>query len=243
MRERIGRSKGKWLTLALALGATVPLLVAAAAPAEAEEADVTIIQKEKPQFPLALQRQGVGTGNVRLMLEVSAKGELTDCLVTAFTRKEFAAATLKAVNTWRFTPARIAGRPVAAAVPLTVIFQTNGVLAVVKQTEQLDRHDTHFDYEPCPARELDEQPKALTQVPPLYPPELRSRGVGGRVTLDFYIDETGRVRFPVAREPADPQLAGLAIAALKVWFFEPPRRQGVPVLARASTSFAFDPQQ
>ena len=243
MRDRIGRWMWKYFALALALGATVPLTRPAPPPAEAEDADATIIQTVKAQFPLELQRQGIGTGEVRLMLEVDGQGRLMDCLVTGFTRKEFADEALKAVRTWRFIPARLNGRPASAVLPLTVLFRTNGVLAVTRQAEQLPRPDTHYEYEPCPTRELDQTPKVLTTVPPLYPKELSDRGVRGRVTLDFYIDETGRVRFPVAREPADPQLAGLAIAALKVWFFEPPRRQGVPVLARASTSFAFDPPE
>ena len=63
----------------------------------------------------------------------------------------------------------------------------------------------------------------------------------GKVTVDFFIDEAGKVRFPIAREPAEPRLAGLAIAALKLWEFEPPKRGDLAVLARASTSFAFEP--
>ena len=32
---------------------------------------------------------------------------------------------LRAVNAWKFQPARIAGQPVTAVVPLTIAFETN----------------------------------------------------------------------------------------------------------------------
>lgn len=211
------------------------------AASDTADTDVRIIEKERPRFPLSLQRQGVAKGEVRLMLEVDPQGVLTDCLITAFTRKEFAYEARKAIATWRFVPARIGGEPVSAVAPLTIIFQSNGVLAVVRQAEALSRGEQHYDYAPCPARDLDHAPEVLKKVSPMYSSQLRDQGVRGRVLLDFYIDETGAVRFPIAREPVDPRLAGLAVQALKGWAFEKPTRGGVPVLARASTSFAFDP--
>lgn len=207
------------------------------------DADMRIVETVRPRFPSSLQRLGVATGEVRLMLEVDPNGDLTDCLITLFTRKEFAYEARKAVDAWRFVPARIGGAAVSSVTPLTIVFQSNGALAVVRQTEALSRGDLHYDYAPCPARDLDHAPEVLKRVSPVYSSQLRDEGVRGRVLLDFYIDETGTVRFPIAREPVDPRLAGLAVQALKGWVFEKPTRGGVPMLARASTSFAFDPLQ
>ena len=194
----------------------------------------------KPRFPLALQQPGIAHGEVHLLLEVDASAQLTDCLVTAFTRREFAAEALKAAHTWRYKPARLGGRPVGSVVPLTVLFESNGGLAVIRQMEPLPGRAAHYEYEPCHAHDLDTTPKALSTPAPQYPKELGDQGIVGRVVVDFHIDETGRVRIPVAQEPADPRLAGLAITARKAWTFERPMCGGLPVLACASTSFAFD---
>ena len=211
--------------------------------AAGDDADAKIIQTVKPQFPLKLQQQGIVTGEAQLLIEVDANGRLADCLVTAFTQKEFAYESVRAVRAWRFVPARIGGRPASAVAPLTVLFQFNGVVArVVHDLDRAPRRETRFEYQPCAARELDAEPKLVLSVAPKFPAQLSEASVTGKVTVDFFIDETGKVRFPIAREPAEPRLAGLAIAALKLWEFEPPKRGGLAVLARASTSFAFDPQ-
>jgi TonB family protein len=66
-------------------------------------------------------------------------------------------------------------------------------------------------------------------------------GVGGKVTVDFFVDESGKTRMPVVAGRSDDSLAGFAIAAVKQWRFEPPTRGGIPVLVRVSQDFNFVP--
>lgn len=216
--------------------------VFAAPPAPANgDADAKIIETVRPQFPMTLQRQGVASGEVSLLLEVDPKGHLGDCLVTAYSHVEFSHEALRVAHAWKFVPARIAGQPVTAVLPVTIAFETNGMLTRVKQFDEPSRRERRLEYQAWNSQELDAPPKILWTVSPQYPEQLGQQGITGRVTLDFYVDETGRVRFPQARPPANPQLAALAIKAVKVWAFDPPIRHGIPVLARASTSFLFEP--
>ncbi len=214
----------------------------ATAPEESLDADVKIIESTKARYPLQMQRQGIEHGEVRLMLEIDARGRLVDCLVTAFTQREFAREAMDAVKEWTFEPARIGGKAVTGIASIDFEFEYNGVNPIVRQFDTPVRRELHYDFAPCAARDLDRQPKPLWTVPPQYSKKLSDAGVTGKVVLEFFIDPMGKVRFPVAKESPDPRLSGLAIAAVKLWAFEPPTRLGLPVLARASTEFVFTPE-
>jgi TonB family protein len=67
--------------------------------------------------------------------------------------------------------------------------------------------------------------------------------VHGTVIVDFFIDENGKLRMPAIQRADHDELASLAVAAMLQWKFEPPTRQGVPVLVRAKQVFHFGPQK
>jgi len=67
---------------------------------------------------------------------------------------------------------------------------------------------------------------------------------GGKVSVEFYIDETGRVRMPsvdLETNEAYEDLSATAIAAVGQWQFEPPTVKGRPVLVVAHQDFTFQP--
>jgi TonB family protein len=61
------------------------------------------------------------------------------------------------------------------------------------------------------------------------------------VVVDFYIDETGAVRMPYVTGRPHTLLANLAVDAVRQWKFEPPTRNGTPVLVHARQVFHFNP--
>jgi TonB family protein len=63
------------------------------------------------------------------------------------------------------------------------------------------------------------------------------------VAIDFYIDETGTVRMPAVSIKDDSELTALAVMALRQWKFEPPTRNGRPVLVKATQVFNFGPSR
>lgn len=55
----------------------------------------------------------------------------------------------------------------------------------------------------------------------------------------FYVDETERVRMPAVAPETYPCLSFIATEAIRGWKFEPPTRDGWPVLAAAVQDFDF----
>lgn len=201
-----------------------------------------IIQTVRPQFPLVLMRNAVRQGQVLLLLEVAPSGQLADVLVTAYTREEFADEVRRVLPLWRYEPARVAGQPVATIMALSVRFELEGVLITAPQVsdtaEARARHEK-FSYEAKNLRQIDRIPTPVKVVAPAYPPEWARRGLSGKIDVNFYIDESGRVRMASCPPGTDDRLAGLALSAVKEWQFTPPSADGRPVLVSARQVFNF----
>ena len=86
------------------------------------------------------------------------------------------------------------------------------------------------------ARQLDQALTPRHTVAPRYPETLRTPA-GSRIVLDFFVDETGRVRMPVLHAGDDHVLAQAATDALLEWRFDPPTRGGRPAIAAARQEF------
>jgi TonB family protein len=99
-----------------------------------------------------------------------------------------------------------------------------------------------YRYHACALRELDRIPTPKKIVKPIYPVEMAKSGHHGRVVVDFYIDESGRVRMPaVSLETTrnDEELATAAVTAVSQWEFEPPVSHGRPALVAIQQEFNF----
>ena len=89
------------------------------------------------------------------------------------------------------------------------------------------------------AADLDQMPRAISQPPPEYPPELRRKKVSGTVYVVFIVDRAGRVLQPAVEQAPHPQLGAAALSAVRKWRFEPGKRQGraVPFKMRVPITF------
>jgi TonB family protein len=204
-----------------------------------------IFQTVEPLFPMQLQQLSVTSGEARVVINVDATGKLSEWLVIGYTMPEFADVAVRAIKQWRFEPARLRGEPVGTTVELTFHFESQGTL-VVSQTATdnvtarlLQLMAGAYVFKPCSLRDLDKIPTPITTVSPVYPRDLAEKGVKGKVTIGFYIDETGAVRMPSGSVREDERLSALAIQALRQWKFEPPTRNGKPVLVAAQQTFNF----
>ncbi len=94
--------------------------------------------------------------------------------------------------------------------------------------------DLVFDLE-----DLDEIPKVITQVRPVYPPSLRRSGSGGRVVVLFIVDESGTVRLPRIENSSDYAFDKPALDAIKKWRFTPGIKDGRKVKTKMRLPISF----
>jgi TonB family protein len=193
-------------------------------------------------FPARMITEGITRGEVRIILEVGTDGQLTDALVAAFTRREFADEVLRVLSKSRFTPGLVDGQPVISIVNLTYKFESTGIVAFQRiglPARDVEKMGDEFEYKPHGIATIDSPPSGRDLAGPIYPKKWSDEGRTGEVTVDFYIDESGRTRMPVAVGTPDEYLAAAAIAAVKEWRFETPRYHGRPALAHAQQTFTF----
>jgi TonB family protein len=242
-RETFPTMKTRILALLLVLSAGLSPLAAQAAPAQGFQS-MKIHATDLPTFPATLVARGITSGSVRLAVRIDPNGQLDDWLVVAYTEEILANAAVQSLKKWRFTPAMLDGEPVSAQSELSISFRVDGVVINQNIVEHfLDivgrRDGPPLVFQPVTLREIDRIPTPLKVVSPFYSTEMRGQGMAGSVTVDFYIDDKGHVRMPVVGRNENPDLAGLAIEAVRQWEFEPPTRRGRPVLVHARQRFNF----
>ncbi len=232
--------------LILSLG----VLLCSSAPAQthyssADLQSMRINQTVNPTFPRGLMNLGVTSGACQIAIYVDSSGKLAEWLVIKYTEPQFGEAAVEAIKQWTFEPARMDGQPVGTTLDLVFNFEARGVVisttTIGETAERLALHmrSGAYTYRPCPGEDLDRTPIPTVTVTPQYPKELAEKGVKGRVTVDYYIDETGAVRMPCVSPDDNPILGALTIAAVAQWKFEPPTSHGRTVLVKARQVFDF----
>ena len=80
--------------------------------------------------------------------------------------------------------------------------------------------------------DLDERPEPISRIPPRYPPNLRSAGATGNVTLEFVVNEKGLVTNVKVRKTSNAKFNKAAIEAVKKWKFKAGVKNGKRVKSR-----------
>ncbi|MBX3738680.1 MAG: TonB family protein [Candidatus Didemnitutus sp.] len=187
-------------------------------------------------------RRGVTHGEVQAILKIGPDARLQDTLVTAYTNKAFADAVLAALPQGVFRPRLVDGRPVTTIAAVTVRFEVQGLLVIERfASDDVEFRPGVLAYQPCDPTRLDQPLQTMFAPSPGYPRELRDQAVQGRVELEYYVDESGRVRVPIVTQAGNDTLASLSLAAVERWRFVPPCSQGRPVLVRVRQTFLFQP--
>jgi outer membrane biosynthesis protein TonB len=210
-----------------------------------DDRPLRIVQTTQANFPATLAAEGIEEGEVRAVLNVDAAGKLVDYLVTAYTRRELADELVANVREWTYEPARQRGEPVGSRLEVVFAFQARGMVisltplgSVAVTTNRLAR--PALTSLVCRPSELDEPVRAIHVVEPRHPGNpMPSLSPQPTVLIDFYIDREGRPRMPVVLRAAHEIYAIAAVDALMQWRFNPPARQGRPVIVRATQLFNF----
>ena len=105
-------------------------------------------------------------------------------------------------------------------------------LAAVAKTPAVRDRNTPTIWKGVPVYDLsqvDEKPKAVAQVPPVYPLGLRMDDGTGEVIMRFIIDAKGNVQDASVVRSTDPDFSAAALEAVKQWKYSPARKSGQPV--------------
>jgi len=86
-----------------------------------EPSAVKVLHQVQPNYPL-LARQAKVQGSVVLQMTIDAQGFPTEVRVVSSTHPAFEGESLRVARLWRFEPARLEGRPMAAKFNLTLHF-------------------------------------------------------------------------------------------------------------------------
>jgi len=213
-----------------------------------EKSPFKIQSMDEPIFPAAMLMQGIVSGEAEVIFSIDPDGNAIDCLVAGYSEPAFARSAVDAIKHSHFGPIRINGQPASIRPRLHFNFEATGVIlsltAIDNVTLRIDRlTGGHRTNKVGTLRDLDESLKVVHSVSPRYPASLASEKVSGRVTLDFYIDEQGKVRMPALEQADHAAFVDAAAAALMEWQFAPPTRNGRPVIVQARQVFVFDPNE
>lgn len=87
--------------------------------------------------------------------------------------------------------------------------------------------------------DLDQKPKTVKQVPPIYPISAKRRGLSGWASAEFIIDTRGNVVNVKITRSSDPVFDDPTIKALRQWKFTPGRKNGKVVTTRANSKIPY----
>ena len=88
--------------------------------------------------------------------------------------------------------------------------------------------------------DLENKPSPRRQGSPRYPPEARRKGIGGRVTAEFIIDENGDVSQVTIIRSSDNIFENPTIDAIRKWKFTPGEKDGRKVKTRTRITIPYD---
>jgi len=87
--------------------------------------------------------------------------------------------------------------------------------------------------------DLDRVPRARVRAAPVYPSDLRNRGVEGTVEVAFLVDEAGNAYSPLVLTATEHGFEEAALRAVARWKFEPGFKDGRRVRYRMSVPVVF----
>jgi TonB family protein len=211
----------------------------------AQTTPLRIEQTFEPQFPPALALSRITAGEARLIINIDATGRLTDWLIVGYTDRAFADEALQALKRWRYTPPTENGVPYGIRTELRFTFEARGRVVSLQAIDTpaalfeaagfAPRLITHV----CAPGELDRPITPLAPPAAFHPGKLAPTPQPQRVTIDFYVDETGRTRMPVVLDTPHELYAQAAVGAVAQWRFTAPTRAGKPVSVRVRQEFIF----
>jgi len=234
--------------LGLTLAAATRLHAIQSAPAkEDENRRAGLAPREvalKVEYPSAARARGVSHGRAEASVLVDADGTPLDFLVTSETEPAFGRALVERLRTMIFQPAMSHGFPVPARCAFSFDFSSQGatgmnVLDASANQSSLGR--TKPVHAAIVESKLDHPLEILEGSVPALPRGYPAPDKPMKVSVTFFVDETGQLRTPNIESAGSPQVFAPVVAALSTWKFKAPTAGGKPALVFAGRTFFLSP--
>lgn len=199
----------------------VPLLLLLALPALADtkpDSPPRPIKMVPPVYTQAMRATPV-YGEVIIEFDVDTNGLVSGAKVVKSLSPDADQAALESVQKSLFEPAFKDGQPVPVhtRMPIRFISPPSGV-----------------------ASRFDTPPRPVKQVPPVATSAMRRSLLKGAVTVDFIVDESGKVTDAKVVKPLTPDADRAALDCVRKWQFKPATKDGQPVKAQLSQLIQFN---
>ena len=181
-----------------------------------------VIEATPIYYPLDLKRK-YGSRKFLVKVVVDDQGRVLFPKMIDSTVPELNRIVMATITKWRFAPPRKAsGEACSIIVNIPVLLNC----------EEIEKST----WEPS---EVDQLPRIIRAIPPIYPAKYRNAGIQGRVVLSIIIDENGTPEDVKIFSLTHKGFADAAVAAAKQYKFSPAYYHGKPVKIRVRLPIVF----
>jgi TonB family protein len=173
-----------------------------------------------PEYPEGTSTEDA-TGTVVVDFVVDKTGRPIEPVIVSSSNPAFDEAAIETIRKWRYAPATLDGKPFAAKMEQTLIFERNGDVDN-KPYGVAQPGGYPPDYVPA---------QVTTMLPVVYPYELRRDNVTGQASATMQLDTLGRVVGVKIVSCTRPEFGFALAAALQGFEFTPAASGGAPVEA------------
>ncbi len=181
-------------------------------------------------------------GEVELNMSIEKNGRVSGVEILRATHPDFVTAALTTIEQWKFRPAMTGRVPrfgkKGAVLSFVVLDHENG-LPLRDDWLGLNGIKLRASGNPDPALYFVEVPTPTVLVDPVYPADLRERGITGTTRAQFTVGKDGGVTEIKVTEASDPAFGDSLGAALATWEFKPLYHDGENVSAEFEIRWDF----
>lgn len=200
-----------------------------------------VVNSAFPVYPFEQLRDKVDA-DFNAGLVVDTRGNVVLVKFQGSPPPEFAGAVRAMAAMWKFKPARDKdGKLCGALIVLEENFRADGggTVPVCESAKEILKELSRPNPRIVPMGELDAPPKDWSYRKVFYPPELRDKKMEGEATIEFFIDRNGDAQLPRIVSCSQEEFGYYAALAASCWRYEPPLKNGKPVIVRAQRTVDF----
>jgi TonB family protein len=191
-------------------------------------------------------------GSAIVVLTIRANGRVDDAVTLAASDRVLGQSARDAVLEWRFgrDPTLGQGRDAMPSLVLRrevveFVFKRDGVVTSMSHFESAKSWFPPEQTSPIRLLRSEQIDMGLVRVASPTSEDttklVARLSVAGTVVVSFVVDETGKVRVPIAERTEEPALIEAALAVVGGWRYAPPTHGGEPVLVEERNTLTFRP--